>query len=310
MLLTVRADASYPAGPPFTLDPLVKELLSQMLHRDSHQRPTAQQVLHHPWFRTAMAAATTTADGHAALDSTGGAAVHSTAATPLAAGEALQVFWSGRRRLKGCLLAVMAGLVDGISEAYDDDDDDGYEDRFSGEEDDEEGEEGGGSGEGAGERRRRRRRRPARRRPSMGQGGDLERQLPAPVESIIGGGGVGDDGGLALSAASSNFPRGGGGPSGGIVSLGDVSSSGSGSGSGSVLAGDTFPSSSSSHASEAFIGSRTVACRMIDRGGKGYITADDLMHVLVLMGEDTDHAEEMVTEMMKAVDGDPSTESR
>lgn len=64
------------------------------------------------------------------------------------------------------------------------------------------------------------------------------------------------------------------------------------------------------HASEAFIGSRTVACRMIDRGGKGYITADDLVHVLRLMGEDADASEEMVMEMMQAVDGDPSTETR
>lgn len=56
------------------------------------------------------------------------------------------------------------------------------------------------------------------------------------------------------------------------------------------------------------IGSREAACGMIDQGQKGYITGKDLERITMAMGERLSRAE--ISDMMRAVDGDPSTESR
>lgn len=54
------------------------------------------------------------------------------------------------------------------------------------------------------------------------------------------------------------------------------------------------------------VGSRTVACRLIDRDGKGYIDAEDITAVMQAMGENLPRKE--VDEMLKAVAGDPLNE--
>lgn len=56
------------------------------------------------------------------------------------------------------------------------------------------------------------------------------------------------------------------------------------------------------------IGSREAACGMIDVGQKGYITRGDLERITLAMGERFTRAE--ITDMMRAIDGDPATESR
>ncbi|CAB1102555.1 unnamed protein product [Ectocarpus sp. CCAP 1310/34] len=56
------------------------------------------------------------------------------------------------------------------------------------------------------------------------------------------------------------------------------------------------------------IGSREAACGIIDRGRKGYITRGDLEHIMLAMGEHLTRAE--ITDMMRAIDGNPATESR
>eukprot|EP00612_Vaucheria_litorea_P008351 CAMPEP_0171472934 /NCGR_PEP_ID=MMETSP0946-20130122/1557_1 /TAXON_ID=109269 /ORGANISM="Vaucheria litorea, Strain CCMP2940" /LENGTH=714 /DNA_ID=CAMNT_0012002633 /DNA_START=282 /DNA_END=2426 /DNA_ORIENTATION=- len=53
------------------------------------------------------------------------------------------------------------------------------------------------------------------------------------------------------------------------------------------------------------IGSRTVACKLIDRLGKGYIDGDDLTAVMRAMGEEL--SEKDINGMLKAIDGDPLT---
>lgn len=240
--------------PRVRLPPLARDLLAKMLNRNTAERPSAQDILQHPWLRRAevdLDRANATVSGGLQHAASGDGVLFPPVPVP-AASEALQMFWSGRRRLKGCLLAVMAGLVDGISE----------------DPNDVEGKEAGEVQGGFQQQMQRRRR-------SLRKEGDFERKLPSGGEAIR------EDVALGSSSTSRDDKN--------AATVGDFLAT--------------------PHASEAFIGSRTVACRMIDRGGKGYITADDLAHVMRLMGEDVDASEEVVSEMMKAVDGDPSRES-
>lgn len=55
------------------------------------------------------------------------------------------------------------------------------------------------------------------------------------------------------------------------------------------------------------VGSREVACAVLDRDGKGYITADDISRTANLLGDTVSQSE--VRDMMAAMDGDPSTEA-
>lgn len=55
------------------------------------------------------------------------------------------------------------------------------------------------------------------------------------------------------------------------------------------------------------VGSREVACAVLDRDGKGFITADDISRTANLLGDTVSQSE--VRDMMAAMDGDPSTEA-
>jgi CRP-like cAMP-binding protein/tRNA A-37 threonylcarbamoyl transferase component Bud32 len=145
------------------VSPLAVDLLKSMLNRDPTLRPTSQEVYDHPWF-TATAEHSRVSSGEAR--------------------EAFQQFNRGRRRIKACLLAVMAGLA----------------------------------------------------------GDQADRTHTALTRLRTG---------------------------------------------------------------SRAIGSRTYACHVLDRGGKGFIDADDIMHVMNVMGERVSSKD--VEQMLRAVDGDINT---
>ncbi|CAN0452761.1 unnamed protein product, partial [Hapterophycus canaliculatus] len=83
-----------------SVSPLARDLILKMLTPDPDLRATPPEVLEHPWLKRA-------ALGRHRLNR------YPRYGSPAPTNpEALQKFWSARRRLKACMLSLMCGLVD------------------------------------------------------------------------------------------------------------------------------------------------------------------------------------------------------
>lgn len=302
-----------------SVSPLARDLILKMLRKDPTKRATAQEVLQHPWFRSAELGLSDAKEGSGAGGGGQGHGKHAHGGRGVAVpatSEALQRFWSARRRLKACLLAIMCGLVDGVLPDFVEEEEEDQERRLA--QKGVEAEAGAGAG-GA-----------AAVAAGIGMGGKGGADGGGPRKPRRGKVSFRDLKGTITLVSPESFlttvPT--ASQKGGVIAAATAASvavsdreyavrkkkkrAARAAAAKAAKAAGREESSANEEKKRRPppypIGSREAACGMIDRGSKGYITAGDIERVTRMVGEHVSTME--LREMMKAMDGDPSTESR
>lgn len=322
-------EADSACGGRSSVSPLARDLIVKMLRKDPAQRATAEEVLHHPWFQsaaeglgrdraTAAAGRRIRGQGHGIHRHGHGRFGGPAPTTP----EELHKFWSARRRMKACLLAIMSGVVDGEYLHFTDEEKEAERTLWApvgmlpgGSNRGHMGKwtltQGRSGGQGKGKLVLPRHEAPPRASRVRPGAGVRPNSFASTMPSLDADAGTAFTAATAAALAAGDRKRAARNRRKAAAAAAAAKNASSGKG-----GQNEQPLPGADASEEALrrgrrpsypIGSREAACAMVDRGCKGYITMEDIEYVTKLMGERFTQSE--IREMMMAMDGDPETES-